>query len=54
VFSPKPPTIVLHTNNRDFWREDYLRFFEKKLREKLNINYAPLNIILKEHQKKEV
>ena len=54
VFSPKPPTIVLHTNNKDFWREDYLRFFEKKLREKLNINYAPLNIILKEHQKKEV
>ena len=54
VFSSRPPTIVLHTNNRDFWREDYLRFFEKKLREKLNINYAPLNIILKEHQKKEV
>jgi len=54
VFLPKPPTIVLHTNNKDFWREDYLRFFEKKLREKLNINYAPLNIILKEHQKKEV
>jgi len=54
VFSSKPPTLVLHTNNKEFWREDYLRFFEKKLREKLNLNYAPLNIILKEHQKKEV
>ena len=54
VFSSKPPTLVLHTNNKDFWREDYLRFFEKKLREKLGINYAPLHIILKEHQKKEV
>jgi len=54
AFSSKPPTIVLHTNKKDFWREDYLRFFEKKLREKLNLNYVPINIILKEHQKKEV
>ncbi len=54
VYNSKPPTLILHTNNKDFWREEYLRFFEKKLRENFDIKYAPLNIILKEHEKKEV
>lgn len=54
AYNTKPPTFILHTNNKDFWREDYLRFFEKKLREYLDIKYSPIKIILKDHKEKEI
>lgn len=54
AFASKPPTLILHTNNKNFWRNEYLRFFEKKMREKLDICCTPLNIILKEHKRKEI
>ncbi|MCX7989615.1 MAG: ribosome biogenesis GTPase Der [Aquificaceae bacterium] len=45
--STRPPTVVLFTNDPELWRKDYLRFFEKRLREGLNIKYAPLRLLLK-------
>lgn len=53
AYDTKPPTFIIHTNNKDFWREDYLRFFEKKIREYLDIKYSPIKIILKDHKEKE-
>jgi len=41
---------VVFTNDPELWRKDYLRFFEKKLREHLQIKYAPLKIVLKGRQ----
>lgn len=45
--STRPPTVVLFTNNPELWRKDYLRFFERKLREYLGIKNAPLKLVLK-------
>ncbi|AAC07715.1 ribosome biogenesis GTPase Der [Aquifex aeolicus] len=45
--STKPPTIVLITNYPDAWKENYKRFFIKKLREYLNIKYAPIKLVIK-------
>lgn len=43
----RPPTVVVFTNDPELWRKDYLRFFQRRLREHLKINYAPLRLILK-------
>ncbi len=48
-----PPTFVLNTNSADLWKENYKKFFEKKLREKLKLNHTPINIIFEEHSQKE-
>ncbi|MEJ7555911.1 MAG: ribosome biogenesis GTPase Der [Aquificaceae bacterium] len=48
--STRPPTIVVFTNDPELWRKDYLRFFEKKLREHLQIKYAPIKLILKDRE----
>ncbi len=48
--STRPPTVVLFTNDPEFWRRDYLRFFNRKLREYLGIRYAPLRLILKSRE----
>lgn len=45
--STKPPTVIIFTNYPELWRKDYLRFFNRKLREYLGIKYAPLRLILK-------
>lgn len=45
--STRPPTVVVFTNDPELWRKDYLRFFQRRLREHLKINYAPLRLILK-------
>jgi len=45
--STRTPTVVVFTNDPELWRKDYLRFFQRRLREHLKINYAPLRLILK-------
>lgn len=45
--STKPPTIVLITNYPDAWKENYKRFFIRKLREYLNIKYAPIKLVIR-------
>ena len=45
--STRPPTVVVFTNDPELWRKDFLRFFHRRLREHLKINYAPLRLILK-------
>ncbi|RME11452.1 MAG: ribosome biogenesis GTPase Der [Aquificota bacterium] len=45
--STRPPTVVLFTNDPELWRKDYLRFFERRLREHLGIKNAPLRLVLK-------
>ncbi len=45
--STRPPTVVVFTNDPELWRKNYLRFFEKRLREHLQIRYAPIKLILK-------
>ncbi|WP_461832135.1 ribosome biogenesis GTPase Der [Aquifex sp.] len=43
----KPPTIVLITNYPDAWKENYKRFFIKKLREYLNIRFSPIKLVIR-------
>jgi len=43
----KPPTIILITNYPDAWKENYKRFFIKRLRELLNIRHAPIRLVVK-------
>ncbi|HIQ48475.1 MAG TPA: ribosome biogenesis GTPase Der [Aquifex aeolicus] len=45
--STKPPTVILITNYPDAWKENYKRFFIKKLREHLNIKFAPIKLVIK-------
>jgi len=45
--STRTPTVVVFTKDPELWRKDYLRFFQRRLREHLKINYAPLRLILK-------
>ena len=45
--STRPPTVVVFTNDPELWRSDYIRFFERKLREHLGIKHAPLRLVLK-------
>ncbi|MFN7065578.1 MAG: ribosome biogenesis GTPase Der [Aquificaceae bacterium] len=42
-----PPTFLIFTNDPELWRRDYLSFFQRRLREHLNIRYAPIKVILK-------
>ena len=48
----KPPTIVIITNFPDAWKENYKRFFIKKLREYLNIKHAPIKLIIRGREEK--
>ncbi len=48
----KPPTIVIITNYPDAWKENYKRFFIKKLREYLNIKHAPIKLIIRGREEK--
>ncbi|MCX8164557.1 MAG: ribosome biogenesis GTPase Der [Aquificaceae bacterium] len=41
-----PPTFVVFTNEPKLWRKDYLRFFQRRLRERLGIKYSPIKLIL--------
>ncbi len=43
----KPPTIVIITNFPEAWKENYKRFFIKKLGEHLKIKHAPIKLIIK-------
>ncbi len=45
--STRPPTVVVFTNDPELWRRDYMRFFEKKLREHLGVRHAPIRLLLK-------
>jgi len=45
--STKPPTVILITNYPDAWKENYKRFFIKKLREYLNIKFSPIKLVIK-------
>ncbi len=47
----KPPTVVVFTNDPELWRPEYKRFFQRKLREYLNIKHAPLRVLLKGREK---
>ncbi len=49
----RPPTVVVFTNEPELWRKDYLRFFERRLREYLGIRKAPLRLVLKGREDKE-
>ncbi len=42
----KPPTFVIITNDPEGWKESYLRFFVRRLRERLDLEHSPLRIIL--------
>ncbi|MCS7262583.1 MAG: ribosome biogenesis GTPase Der [Aquificaceae bacterium] len=42
-----PPHVVLLTNDPELWRKDYLRFFERRLREHLGIRHAPIKLSLR-------
>ncbi len=50
--STRPPTVVVFTNDPELWRQDYLRFFQRRLREHLKIKHAPLRLILKGREEK--
>lgn len=50
--SIKPPTIVVITNYPDAWKENYKRFFVKKLREYLSIKHAPIKLIIRGREEK--
>ncbi|HAV39592.1 MAG: ribosome biogenesis GTPase Der [Aquificota bacterium] len=52
--STRPPTVVVFTNDPELWRKDYLRFFQRRLREHLNIRYAPLRLILKGREEEKL
>ena len=44
----KPPTIVITTNEPEGWKENYKRFFIRRLRELLGFKHSPLNLVIKE------
>ena len=43
----KPPSVVIITNFPDAWKDNYRRFFTKRLRELLNIRNSPLKLTVK-------
>ncbi|MEN3033924.1 MAG: ribosome biogenesis GTPase Der [Aquificaceae bacterium] len=43
--STKPPTFVLITNSPESWRDEYVRFMEKKLRQELGLELSPLRFV---------
>ncbi|WP_448583487.1 ribosome biogenesis GTPase Der [Thermocrinis sp.] len=48
--STKPPTVVLYTNYPEGWKSNYRRFFERKLREYLNIKHSPIKLVLRSRE----
>jgi len=44
----RPPTVVVITNRLKGWKEHYKKFFIRRLRECLNIHYAPLVLEIEE------
>ena len=46
----KPPTVVLYTNYPEGWKSNYKRFFERKLREYLDIKYSPIKLVLRSRE----
>jgi len=46
----KPPTFVLHTNDLEEWKSHYKKFFERRLRECINIKHAPIRLILRSRE----
>ncbi len=48
----RPPTVVVITNKVEGWKEHYRRYFVRKLRECLNIHYAPLVLEIEERNEK--
>ncbi len=46
----KPPTFVLITNYREGWKQNYLKFFERKFREYTKILNSPLKFIIEERR----
>ncbi|RLJ70257.1 GTP-binding protein [Hydrogenivirga caldilitoris] len=43
----KPPTVVIITNYPEAWKESYRKFFVKRLREKLGIEFSPVKLVIK-------
>jgi len=48
----RPPTVVVITNRLESWKEHYKRFFIRKLRECLNIRFAPLVLEIEERKER--
>lgn len=48
--STKPPTFVLYTNDPEEWKSHYKKFFERRLRECINIKHAPIRLILRSRE----
>ncbi|RTZ60208.1 MAG: ribosome biogenesis GTPase Der [Gammaproteobacteria bacterium] len=46
----RPPTVVVITNRTESWKEHYKKFFIRRLRECLNIHYAPLVLEIAERE----
>ncbi len=46
----RPPTVVVITNHPESWKEHYKKFFIRRLRECLNIHYAPLVLEIAERE----
>ena len=44
--SVAPPIFVLITNSEEAWKQQYRRFFIKKLRELLNLRNSPIGLII--------
>lgn len=42
-----PPTIVVITNEPEGWKQNYRKFFVRRLREHLQIKHSPLKLVLK-------
>lgn len=42
----KPPTFVVITNDPEGWKESYMRFFARRLRERLGLEHSPIRIVL--------
>ena len=43
----KPPTVVVITNYPDAWKDNYKKFFVKRLREALGIKHSPIKLLIK-------
>jgi len=46
----RPPTVVVITNRIESWKDHYKKFFIRRLRECLNIHYAPLVLEIVERE----
>jgi len=46
----KPPTFVLITNFKEGWKQNYLKFFERKFREYTKILNSPIKFVIEERE----